>query len=223
MHIVVVGCGRTGALLARSLAENGHQVAVVDSDPDQFWRLGSDFCGRTVEGVAFDQDTLIRAGIEEADGVAVVTDDDIVNLTVARAARWHFQVPNVVVRLFDPERAVLYETIGVSVVTTVSWRVARIEQLLCRPTLQVTGTLGNGEVSLVDLSVPDRWAGRSLSAVPLPPQTIPIALTRRGSAMLAAPEVVLEEGDLLHLAVAADGLDSLQAGLEEARGEQDDG
>lgn len=218
MRIIVVGCGRTGSLLARSLSEKGHQVVVVDDDPSRFWRLGPQFAGRTVEGVGFDRDVLIRAGIEDADGVAVVTDDDMTNLIVARAARWHFQVPNVVARLFDPERAVLYEAIGVPVVTTVSWRVSRIEQLLCHPRMRVADTLGNGEVVIVNLSVPQGWVGRPLSSLTAHGKIVPIALLRAGSAQVAAPEMSLQAGDVLYLSVAAEALDDLQAGLEEAGG-----
>ena len=64
MHIVIMGCGRVGAMLARGLEKRGHSVAVVDVNPEAFRRLGSDFQGTTVKGVGFDREVLEEAGIQ---------------------------------------------------------------------------------------------------------------------------------------------------------------
>ena len=61
-----MGCGRVGSTLARSLSDQGHDVAVIDSDPLAFRRLGSSFDGRTVTGMGFDRDTLKDAGTGDA-------------------------------------------------------------------------------------------------------------------------------------------------------------
>ena len=61
MRFIVVGCGRTGATLALLLSQKGHQVVVVDSNSEAFWRLLPDFKGRMLTGVAFDRDLLLRA------------------------------------------------------------------------------------------------------------------------------------------------------------------
>lgn len=211
MHIIIVGCGRTGSLLARALVERGHQVVVVDPNPDQFIRLGPDFRGRTITGLGFDRDVLLRAGIEHAQGVAAVTSDEMANLLVAFIARRHFHVPNVVARLFEPERAAIYQAIGVPVVTAAEWRAHRLEQLLCQPALNVVDTLGNGEVIIVELQVPPARAGQPLSSLFIPEKTIPTALTRGGTARIPAPDVLLEAGDIVRLSVATDALEELRA------------
>ena len=66
-----MGFGRVGSTIAHSLENFGHSVAVVDQSAEAFRRLGPDFAGRTITGVGFDRDTLIEAGIEEADAFAV--------------------------------------------------------------------------------------------------------------------------------------------------------
>ena len=53
MHIVIMGCGRVGSMLARGLEKRGHSVAVIDVNADSFQRLGFDFQGITVSGVGF--------------------------------------------------------------------------------------------------------------------------------------------------------------------------
>ncbi len=218
MHIIIVGCGRTGSFLARTLVQRGHQVVVVDPNPDQFLRLGPDFRGRTITGLGFDRDVLLRAGIEHAQGVAAVTSDETANLLVAFIARWHFHVPNVVARLFEPERAAIYQAIGVPVVTAAEWRAHRLEQLLCQPALNVVDTLGNGEVTVVELRVPAVWAGQPFSSLFIPEKVTPTVLIRGGAARLPAPDVTLEAGDIIRLSVATDALEDLRTRLAQAGG-----
>src|SRR5206468_11126289 len=90
-----MGCGRVGSTIAHSLENGGHSVAVVDQSAEAFRRLGPDFAGRTVTGVGFDRDTLIEAGIEEADAFAAVSSGDNSNIISARVARETFGVDNV--------------------------------------------------------------------------------------------------------------------------------
>lgn len=213
MKFIVVGCGRTGSTLALSLSQKGHQVVVVDANSEAFWRLLPDFKGRMLTGVAFDRDVLVRAGIESADGVAAVTSNELANLVVCQLARSHFHVPRVVARLYEPERAPLYEAMGATVVSGISWRVRRLEQLLCYPRLSVVETMGNGEVFQVELRVGSALAGQSIAALTRPGVWMPLVLTRSGAARLVTPDLQLEEGDLLRLALIAGAMDEFWAWL----------
>jgi len=71
----VVGCGKVGSTLAKSLSDEGHDVVVIDSDAKNFERLGPDFNGMKIQGVVIDEDVLKQAGIERADALAAVTPD----------------------------------------------------------------------------------------------------------------------------------------------------
>ena len=67
VHVVIMGCGRVGSTLAKSLEKRHHTVSVIDTEESAFRRLGETFNGDTVTGVGFDRSVLIRAGIERAD------------------------------------------------------------------------------------------------------------------------------------------------------------
>ena len=73
VHIVIMGCGRVGSTLARSLERRGHTVAVIDINTDAFRRLGPDFGGKTIKGVGFDREVLLEAGIGDAEAFAAVS------------------------------------------------------------------------------------------------------------------------------------------------------
>ena len=102
-----MGCGRVGSRLARNLDELGHSVAVIDQAATSFSRLGSSFEGKTVAGIGFDRDTLLTAGIEEAQAFAAVSSGDNSNIVAARVAREKFNVERVVARIYDPRLAAI--------------------------------------------------------------------------------------------------------------------
>ena len=85
------------AVLARSLQrcflQNDGNVCVVDRNAEAFSNLSRNFNGTTLQGLGFDEDVLIRAGVEEADVVAAVTQSDNSNLMVVEVARRIFHVP----------------------------------------------------------------------------------------------------------------------------------
>ena len=75
MKVVILGCGRTGANLARMLVADGHQVTIIDKERAAFTRLGPDFAGAVEIGVGIDEDVLRRARIEGAEAFAAVTSE----------------------------------------------------------------------------------------------------------------------------------------------------
>ncbi len=112
MRIVILGCGRLGAHLARRLDHEGHEVAVIDRNGEAFARLGSDFRGSMVLGTGIDQDILRRAGIERADAFIAVTNGDNTNAMASEIVKLVFHVPRVVARMYDPVREDTYHTLG---------------------------------------------------------------------------------------------------------------
>jgi len=113
MNIVIMGCGRVGAQLAMLLDAEGHLVTVLDTDSYSFRRLSSTFNGTALLGNGIDEDSLRKAGIEEADAFVAVTQGDNRNVMAAQVAKHIFNVPRVICRIYDPLRRELYNTLGI--------------------------------------------------------------------------------------------------------------
>ncbi len=209
-NTIIVGCGRLGAELARSLAEKKHVVTIVDASEKSFERLGPNFVGRTVQGEAIDHDVLLRAGIRETHAFASVTSSDSVNIVTARVARDIFNVEHVIARIYNPHKAIIYEKLGLQTVATSAWGVQRFEQLLLHPGIRTVGTAGNGEVQLYEVTIPVEWAGRRLADLASPDQAIPIAVTRGGRACLPTADFVLKDQDILQISATAEGVAALR-------------
>lgn len=214
MRVIVVGCGRMGAELALAVVREGHEVTVVDRSPQAFARLGPSFAGQRVEGVGFDRDVLVRAGVERSDALAALTASDNANIITARIARNVFRVPKVVARVYDPRRAGIYRRLGLPTVSTTSWGVNRIVQLLVHRELNVIRTLGEGEASLVEHEVPRSWVGRSVGEVGVPGEISVTAILRRDRAILPAAATVFQAGDRAVISVLATARERLELLLE---------
>ena len=113
MKIVIMGCGRVGAQIARLLEQEGHEITVLDTDAYSFRRLPPDFKGTALLGNGMDEEILRRAGIEEADVFVAMTQGDNRNVMAAQIAKHIFNVPRVISRIYDPLRQELYDTLGI--------------------------------------------------------------------------------------------------------------
>lgn len=213
MHVIVVGCGRVGSELAVNLDHAGHSVAVIDKNRNAFRRLPERWSGRAVLGFGFDRDHLEQAGIGEAEALAAVTSGDNTNILTARIARETYQIPNVVARIYDPRRAVIYQRLGIPTVATVTWTTDQVMRRLMPEQTTTDWTDPSGSVIIVERALPGGWAGHKLSALGEPGRFRLTAITRAGQARLAGPDLVGQEGDVLHLTVVKDALDELEARL----------
>ena len=113
MKIVIMGCGRVGARLAGLLDIEGHTVTIVDTDAYSFRRLPPEFGGNALVGNGMDEESLKKAGIEDADAFISLTQGDNRNVMAAQIAKNIFKVPRVLCRVYDPLRRELFNSLGI--------------------------------------------------------------------------------------------------------------
>ena len=207
MHVIVVGCGRVGVGVARTLDEGGHSVAVIDRRAAALERLPDDFGGRTVVGVGFDRDRLVAAGVEEAAALAAVTNGDNSNILVARVARETYGIERVVARIYDPRRAKIYERLGIPTIATVEWATERVLQRILPERPNASWIDPSAEVVLLERAVPARWAGHKVSDLDLPGHARIAAISRLGAGTVAHGDTVLQDGDVIHVMVGGDSIE----------------
>ena len=220
VHIVIMGCGRVGSMLARSLEKRGHTVAVIDLEPDSFRRLGPDFSGKTVKGVGFDREVLLEAGITDADGFAAVSSGDNSNILSARVVRETFAVDNVVARIYDPGRAEVYERLGIPTVATVRWTSDQMLRRLLPAGSEPQWRDPSGSVRLMEVHVDRSWVGRTIEQIEAATGARVPFLFRLGAGMVPKSSTVFQDGDLVYAAVADAQLAEVEATLgQPPRGE----
>ena len=214
-----MGCGRVGSTLALYLEDRSHTVSIIDANPEAFRRLGSKFSGDKVTGFGFDREVLRNAGIEEAGAFAAVSSGDNSNIIAARVAREMFGVDNVVARIYDPRRAAVYQRLGIPTVATVRWTADQILRRMLPEGSEPEWRDASGLIRIEALEAPEAWIGtkvRSLEEV----GTKVAFLTRLGEAMMAWPNLVLQDGDLLHLVMTEKHAEAVKAAVDKGPEEQ---
>lgn len=219
MHVIVVGCGRVGSLLAMRLVGESHEVVVIDKEEVAFRRLRPNWGGTEIVGFGFDRETLIQAGAEGADALAAVTSGDNSNILTARIARENFMIPAVTARIYDPRRAAIYQRLGISTVATVRWTIDQVLRALEPDRMVTEWTDPTGHVRLITRELPASWCGRDLRELEERSGGRLVALTRNGTAAVATSGVIGQEGDIISLAISTDKDEAVETALGLAAGE----
>jgi trk system potassium uptake protein TrkA len=210
MHVVIVGCGRSGAALAARLDSEGEAVHVIDVDGATRARLPVSFRGGFVAGDAMRRAVLEEAHIAQADAFVSLSSSDSLNIVAARVARDTFRVPHVLGRLHNVEWHPISAHLGLQMVTTVQMTVDRIHLLLQHRPLDPEMVFGNGESLLVRSSVPDYLAGRRVAEFNVEGEIQVVEIGRGGHSTIPGTAATLREGDLVSFVVSSGSLERLR-------------
>ncbi len=217
MRFLIVGCGRVGSALAKLLDADGHEVIVVDENPNAFKRLGQKFCGHMGGGTGIDSEVLKNAGAESADGFVAVTDGDNRNIMAALIAQRIFDIKRIVARIYDPPRGQMYRELGVETVcpTTVGAKLIR-DRLVDAPWNGLQ-PFDFGRLTALSATVGNEAAGRRVCEIESRGR-IRIGAIRRGpgKAVVATDDAVLERGDEVQAVVSPDAISDFAKFFKEA-------
>jgi trk system potassium uptake protein TrkA len=211
-----MGCGRVGAAAAATLEARGHSVAVIDQNPQAFRRLPQDFQGQKVTGMGFDRDVLSGAGVADAYGFAAVSSGDNSNILAARVVRETFGVGNVVARIYDPDRAELYQRLGIATVATVRWAADQVLRAILP-----SGAIGiysdpSGSITLVRIDPHPGWVGRPMSELEAACGGRIGFVRRFGTSELPREDMLCQAGDVLYVLVKTESIDATERALMRA-------
>jgi trk system potassium uptake protein TrkA len=211
MYIVVVGGGKVGANLVRSLIGMGHEVTLIEQRRDRFERLEQEFEHQVVAGDATELFVLEQAGITRPPDILVAaTGDDEDNIIICQLAREKYGVPKVVARVNDPRNQEHFDLLGIApTVCATSSLLALVVHEVPEHGLVHLVELRKENLEIVEVQVDKRspCLGKALSRVALPDGAQLIAVVRNGEAHLGDGDLTLESGDQV--------LGLLQPGREE--------
>lgn len=227
-HFVIMGAGRVGVMLAHTLEDSGHTVAVIDQNEQAFRRLRKDFSGKKITGVGFDRETLKRAGIEDAYAFAAVSSGDNSNIISSRVARETFRVAHVVARINDPNRAEFYQRLGIPTVAAVRWSTDQVLRRIL-PEQAMAGDFreASGRLILAELQLNDEWAGHAMSDIEEAAGVRIAYITRFGEGILPSAQSSYQQGDVVHAMMRIEDINEISSVLasppltEEEREEQE--
>lgn len=199
MYIVVVGGGKVGYYLAKTLLEEGHEVLIIEKDARRYAVLADELPSNVVEGDGCEVTTMAEAGMSRADVVVAVTGDDEDNLVVCQVARHKFNVGRTIARVNNPKNQRIFRRLGIDVtISSTELILSQIEQVIPSESLLHLLTLRGVGVSFIELEIPaDSPAlGRRLKELGIPDDSILPLLIRSGTQVIIPyGDTVLEPGD----------------------------
>ncbi len=221
MNVIIVGGGRTGAQLARTLLAEGHQIVLVEERPQIIDRLYQELPEKTVvQGDGSSPTVLERAGIRNAQVLAAVTSEDESNLVIATLGRFEFGVPRIIARVNNPMNAWLFTPdMGVDVALNQADILAKlIAEEMSLGDMTTLLKLRKGEFSIVEEKVhPEaEVAGKALKEIKLPAQSRVVVILRKGKMIIPEGSTVLQPVDELICIVHSSNLKQLASMLGKA-------
>ncbi len=199
MQIVVIGCGKVGSSLARELVEAGNEVVIIESDRNLLTNADDIDCMK-INGVPIDKDVLKSAGIETADAVCAVTQDDNLNIMCSQVAREIFKVERVIARIFNPGSRELFEEFGLETICSTSLTVDAIIRTLSDEEDEEFHMMCGNDMVMTTVETGSVHVGMTVEEYSEVNGKHVLGIIRKTRRMLAMPGMKIEKSDRIILA-----------------------
>ena len=214
MRVAIAGAGSVGTFIASDLRAAGHEVLVIEDNPDLVARLKPNLDVEWFVGDACELANLQKAGLDAVDVVVGATGDDKVNLVVSLLSKQEFAVPRVIARVNDPKNHWLFnETWGVDVsVSTPHLLTALVEEAVSVGSLVRLLQFEGGEARLVEVTLADSSPAvdQSIADLGVPRDATLVAVVREGHVVVPRGDTVLLAGDEVLALVTSDSEDAVK-------------
>jgi trk system potassium uptake protein TrkA len=214
VKVAIAGGGSVGTAIAADLKANGHEVLLIEKDPELVERLRSTLDIRWVTADACEVASLDAAGMGRVDVAVAATGDDEDNLVISLLAKQEFAVPRVVARVNHPKNQWLFnESWGVDVsVSTPALMTALVEEAVSVGSLVRLLKFEGGNAHLVEVTLAGDSPARdvSLADLALPRSATVVAVVRDEHLVVPRGDTVLGAGDEVVLLVTDEVEDEVQ-------------
>ena len=187
MYIIVIGAGKIGYRLAKSLLRSEHEVMLVERSADRCEAVRGDLGNMVIAGDGCDEETLMRAGTARADVFIATTGKDQDNLVSCQIAKHRFRATKTVALVSIPDNVRLFEALGVDAwVSTTDVILRRIGEELPASSLVHLMSVRSANRQMVGIRIPSDAAvvGRSLGQVSLPADSLISFIVKRNGTLL---------------------------------------
>ena len=199
MRVAICGAGKVGTYIAADLKDAGHDVLLIERDPDLVARRQPTLDVDWYVADACELSSLAETGIAECEVVVAATGEDQVNLVISLLAKQEFAVPRVVARVNHPKNHWLFnESWGVDVaVSTPHLLTALVEEAVSVGSLVQLLQFEGGDASLVEVTLAPESpaAGKTIVELGLPRDASIVALVRSRRLIVPRGDTVIQAGD----------------------------
>jgi trk system potassium uptake protein len=199
MFVLVVGGGKVGTNVTRTLRGLNHEIVLIEQDERRYESLEVEFQHEALYGDGTELHVLEQAGIRRPpDIVVAVTGDDEDNIVICQLAKERYGVPKVIARVNDPRNHELFDLLEISpTVSATSMVMALIEHEVPEHELVHLLELRKENLEIVEVEIVrgSKADGKQIEELSLPQDTRLISVMRDGQAEIAVGATELRAGD----------------------------
>lgn len=198
MHICIVGGGKVGFYLAKTLLEHGHEPVVIEETENTCQRLANSLDIPVIHGDGTLVEILRMARLDQCKALIGVTGRDENNLIACQLAKRVFGVKKTVARVNNPKNAPVLKQLGVDIAVSSTDNIARlIEREVETDAIRQVLSVAGGEASLSEVLLPDnfRHENKSLAELSIPSDVVIIFITRGQELIIPRGNTTLHSGD----------------------------
>ena len=191
MKTIIIGGGKIGYNLYKTLRERGRQVTLIERDKDTCAKIADDMNADVIFGDGTDLEVLKDAGIDDADIVAAVTGSDEENLVICQIAKLGFHSMRTIARVNNPKNVIMFKNLGIDNTVCSTEVIANlIEYSLNNEDYRIVNPIGKGSMVLVELSIKEDnpWCDKVIKDLILPNECVFVSVIRND-------DVIYPKGD----------------------------
>lgn len=195
MYIIVVGGGKVGYYLSKTLLSEGHEVLILEKDAKKCEAITEELGSVVMRGDGCEARTLADAGTERADMLIAVTNEDEDNLVACQVAKYKFKVQRTIARINNPKNEALFKKLGIDVtISSTNLILEHIEEEVPTHPLVHLLTLKGGSLEIVEVKIPQNSsvAGKRLKEIDLPPDSVICLMIGKWGAQVPSGDTILE-------------------------------
>ena len=210
----VIGLGKFGYTVARTLFGEGHNVLAIDSDEEIIQKVRTD-CSQAVTGDAKEKEVLSTLGLEKMDAVIVSLGDNTDAATLVTLYLQEMGVKDIIVKAEGDDHGKILRKVGATIVVIPEQDTAvKVAKNLSHPNLLEYIPITKEDFIIGQLAPPEKFFGRSLADLKLRTEynINVIGIERGEDEFISIPpaDFIIKSGDTLVVVGSQEDVDKLK-------------
>ena len=210
-YVIVVGGGKVGYYLSRMLLNRGHEVTIIENNPDIYALVSNQIDCPVIRGDGSTVEILERAGANRCNVFVAVTNHDHDNLIACQVAKFHFGIAKTIARVKNPKNEYVMRKLGVDVTVSSTALISEIiESVLPAMKIRTLLSIRTGGLEILEFSLDgdSPVIGKQIKDVTFPPNSSVVTILRDGQALVPRGDTTFQQQDtvlaLVHRDAEAD-------------------
>ncbi|MGL5316220.1 MAG: potassium channel family protein [Peptostreptococcaceae bacterium] len=198
MKVVVIGGGKVGFYLAKTLKQRKHEVTVIEKDMELCHKIAKQIDVDVINGDGTDIDVLKDADIDITDVVAAVTGKDEENLVICQVVKNNFNVQQTIARVNNPKNQTLFKTLGVDNTVCSTQVITNLIDWECESEqIKIIQIFERGQMLLVEIQIDKKmtWCNKYVKDLNIPENTVLTSIFRDDKVVYPNGDTLIKEKD----------------------------